>query len=241
MSLERYELGRPLGRGGQGHTYRARDRESGDAVAVKVLHLSGGGGWKAFDLFERECAVLRSLEHAGIPRYLDSFGDDDAGRYYLVMQLVEGDTLRDLLGRGETLAESQLWNVLHQLLGILEYLHGRSPPVIHRDVKPANIIRRPDNTFALVDFGGVRLALRPDGGSTVVGTFGYMAPEQLHGDATPATDVYGLGATIAALAAGQEADKLPRRGLEIDLEDVIAEGALRRLLAKMLAPDPDKR
>jgi len=115
------------------------------------------------------------------------------------------------------------------------------PPVIHRDIKPANLIRRPDGRRALVDFGGVRVALRPEGGSTVVGTFGYMAPEQLHGEAKPATDIYGLGATLAALATGIEADKLPRRGLKVDLIQVMAMSPLRDLLDRMLEPDPDQR
>ena len=87
----------------------------------------------------------------------------------------------------------------------------------------------------------MRVALREEGGSTVVGTFGYMAPEQLHGEATPATDIYGLGATLAALATGKEADKLPRSGLKVDLQHVISPGALRDLLSRMLEPEPGDR
>ena len=108
---------------------------------------------------------------------------------------------------------------MSRVLDILVYLHGRSPPVIHRDLKPANILRAPDGTVSLVDFGGVTGALREEGGSTVVGTYGYMAPEQLHGAAGPATDlVRALGATIVSLAGGVEPEKVARKGLRMDLD-----------------------
>jgi len=236
----RYPLGAPLGEGGQGRTYRSVDAESGRAVAVKVIQL-GDGGWKPFDLFERECQVLRALDHPAIPRYLDTFALEEQGRYFLVMELVEGTPLQRLVRARQPLPEAQLWNLLHQGLGILDYLHGLRPPVVHRDLKPANFIQRPDGRLALVDFGGVRVALRPDGGSTVVGSFGYMAPEQLHGEATPATDIYGLGATLAALATGTEADKLPRQGLRADLGAVMPASPLREVLQRMLEPDPTHR
>ena len=238
----RYQLGAALGRGGQGRTFRALDRQTGQQVAVKLIRLSEADGWKPFDLFERECRVLRSLDHDGIPDYIDSYSEPDDGAYYLVMELVEGQSLKRQLDDQRSLTDAQLWNYLHQALEVLQYLHGLNPPVIHRDIKPANLIfREQDGRLMLVDFGGVRVALRPDGGSTVIGTFGYMAPEQLHGEATPATDIYGLGATLAALASGVEADKLPRKGLKIALQDVMLASPLRALLDRMLEPNPEQR
>jgi serine/threonine protein kinase len=239
--MDRYELGTPLGAGGQGRTFRARDRQTGHEVAVKVIQLTGADGWKAFDLFERECQVLRSLDHPGIPKYLDTFAREEEGRFFLVMELVEGESLLQSMRSGGVLSQGEVWSILHQSLDILGYLHGRMPPVIHRDIKPANLIRRPDGRLCLVDFGGVRRALRPEGGSTVVGTFGFMAPEQLHGEAVPATDLYGLGATLATVATGTEADKLPRAGLKIDLDAVMPPSTLRDLLQQLLEPDPSER
>jgi serine/threonine protein kinase len=238
--LQRYQIMEPLGAGSQGRTFRAIDRETGAAVAVKVLHLrSMGGDWKQFDLFEREIAVLRSLQHPAIPRYLDNFSSEQTGDFFLVMELVEGTPLSHRLGRPNDPAELADW--LAQALALLEYLHSRQPPVIHRDIKPSNLILRPDGRLSLIDFGGVRLALQPEGGSTMIGTFGYMAPEQLHGEAGPATDVYALGATIVALAVGRPADQLPRKGLAIDLEVCMKAGPLRHVLSGMLEPDPTRR
>src|SRR5262249_48199659 len=104
--------------------------------------------------------------------------------------------------------------------------------------------RRPDGSFALVDFGAVRDRLKPEGGSTVVGTFGYMAPEQLQGRALPATDVYSVGATALRLLTGREPETLPHRGLGIDVALALGAGAdplLREALSRMLDPDPDRR
>nr|MCH9688691.1 hypothetical protein [Deltaproteobacteria bacterium] len=124
---------------------------------------------------------------------------------------------------------------------VLEYLHGLHPPVIHRDIKPSNVIVQPDGKPVLVDFGGVAKVFAPGGATTVVGTFGYMAPEQLHGRVTPGIDLYALGATLAAMAAGEEAELLPRRGLDIDLSEAIAAGPLRRVLESMLYANPEQR
>src|SRR5262249_33753082 len=168
--------------------------------------------------------------------------EEPPGTFNLVMQRAPGENLRDLTAR-RRLSQLELRDVLIRVLEILDYLHARTPAVVHRDIKPSNIVRAPDGKVALVDFGGVLDAARDKGGSTIVGTFGYMAPEQLHGQATAATDLYALGATIVALAGGVEPEDVPRKGLRMDLAKHLPtlDAGFRNALVAMTDPDPDHR
>jgi serine/threonine protein kinase len=239
----RYRLGPQLGKGSQGEIFLARDDKAkgADAREVIVKRLTPKGSWKSFELFEREAKVLAQLRHAGVPRHLATI-EEPPGTFNLVMQRAPGENLRDLTAR-RRLSQLELRDVLIRALEILDYLHTRSPPVVHRDIKPSNIVRAPDGRVALVDFGGVLEAARDKGGSTIVGTFGYMAPEQLHGQATPATDIYALGATIVALAGGIEPEDVPRKGLRMNLDKHLPalDPGFRHALVQMTDPDPDKR
>ena len=239
----RWRLGPRIGGGGQGHTYLARDESvtKGERLVVAKKVNLADGGWKRHELFEREARVLAQLDHPGIPKVLDRF-EAEKGIYYLILAKAPGATLQ-LIARKVRFSDDELRDIMARTLDILTYLHERRPPVIHRDLKPANIIRAADGAITIVDFGGVRDAMRESGGSTVVGTFGYIAPEQLHGEATQATDLYGLGATIVALATGIEPEKLPRKGLRMDLAKACPGLAkdLRALLEQMTDPDPAGR
>jgi serine/threonine protein kinase len=239
----RYRLGPRLGKGSQGEIFLARDTQARGAAEreVVVKRLTPRGTWKSFELFEREAKVLSQLRHAGVPRHLATI-EEPPGTFNLVMQRAPGEDLRHLSAR-RRLSQLELRDVLIRALEILDYLHTRTPPVVHRDLKPSNIVRAPDGRLALVDFGGVLDAARDKGGSTIVGTFGYMAPEQLHGQATPATDIYALGATIVALAGGVEPEDVPRKGLRMDLDRHLPsiDRTLRGALVRMTDPDPDKR
>ena len=231
-----------LGQGSQGRTFDGVDKRVGQPVAIKRFDVRGAASWKDVDLAEREARVLQSLSHPRLPRYIDRFEED--GALYLVMEKIEGESLASVRKRGETLSEKDIVRLLRDASEVLAYLHGRSPPVIHRDLKPGNVLRRPDGSFAFVDFGAVRDKLRPDGGSTVVGTFGYMAPEQFQGRALPGSDVYAIGATALTMLTGREPEALPHRGLAIDVRAALRGHAGDRLvgvLERMLDPDPDRR
>ncbi len=241
----RFVLLEPIGEGAQGRTFAGIDKRSprgGErAVAIKRFEVRGATSWKDVELAEREARVLQSLAHPKLPQYIDHFEED--GALYLVMEKIEGESLGAYHKRGASLSEQDVLRLLRDASDVLDYLHGRAPPVIHRDLKPGNVIRRPDGSFAFVDFGAVRDKLRPKGGSTVVGTFGYMAPEQLQGRALPASDVYAIGATAVAMLTGCEPEDLPHRGLGIDVARALRgrNPGLVRVLESMLEPDPERR
>jgi serine/threonine protein kinase len=239
----RYKLGPKLGNGSQGDIFLAVDLKAKGTEDREVIvkRLLPRGHWKSFELFEREAKVLSQLRHSGVPRHFATL-EEPPGTFNLVMQRVPGENLRDLFAR-RRLSELQLRDVLLRTLEILDYLHTRVPAVVHRDLKPSNLVRAPDGKIGLVDFGGVLDAPRDQGGSTIIGTFGYMAPEQLHGQATPATDIYALGCTIVALAGGVEPEAVPRKGLRMNLAKHLPalDPALRATLEAMTDPDPEKR
>lgn len=237
----RYAVTRLLGEGSQGQTLEAIDKLNGQLVAIKRFSIRGAASWKDVELAEREARVLAQLDHPALPKHLAQFEED--GALLLVMSLVEGETLASKREQGQLFSTVEVMQLLWQLGGVLTYLHNRAPPVIHRDVKPRNILQRPDGSFALVDFGSVRDRLKADG-STVVGTFGFMAPEQFQGRALPVTDVYGLGATALVLLTGTAPEDQPHQGLAIDVKAALGAGADPRvvqLLSSMLHPDPDQR
>ncbi|HVK63739.1 MAG TPA: serine/threonine-protein kinase [Polyangium sp.] len=238
----RYAVVRLLGEGAQGTTFEAVDKKEGQPVAIKRFRVRGAKSWKEVELAEREARVLAGLSHPGLPRYVEHF--EEGGELFLVTQKIEGESLAAMQKRGATMSEADVIRFLREASAILDYLHGRAPPVVHRDIKPSNVLRRPDGSFALIDFGAVRDKMKPEGGSTVVGTFGFMAPEQFQGRAMPASDVYAIGATAVSMLTGRQPEDLPHKGLAIDVEAALgrsARPALVAALVAMLEPDPDKR
>jgi serine/threonine protein kinase len=241
----RYALLERVGGGSSSVVYRGRDTTTRDLVAVKEVMLGGLDSDKARELATREARVLRQLKHPGIPAWRDEvvLGVGRSAALYLVQDLVDGtDLQRELLSK--RWSEREVLDLMAEVLVILEYLHGRSPPVVHRDIKPANLIRRSDGQLMLVDFGAVRDALRSAaiGGSTVAGTFGYMAPEQFAGHADAQTDLYALGMTAVALLSREEPAQLHDRAGRLDWEKVVSlsEGTTF-LLRALLQPDPTQR
>lgn len=217
---DRYRIVAPLGQGGMGTTYEAEDLTNYQRVAIKALSLRQIGEWKVLELFEREARVLANLEHPAIPKYLDYFPVEtpDNRSFYLVRELVSGESLADLVEKGWHADESEVKRIAVQVLDILNYLHQLTPPVIHRDIKPQNIIRCPDGRVFLVDFGAVQEVYRNTltRGGTFVGTLGYVPQEQFGGNVQPASDLYSLGATLLFLLTKRSPDELPLRRMKID-------------------------
>lgn len=240
---DRFEIVRQLGEGGQARTFLARDAETGGDVVVKELSFERADDWKSVELFEREAKALRNLDHPAIPDYIDAFHHDEEGRFFLVQQYIEGESLKERLDRGIIMDDQEVQDFLDEMLSILEYLHGFSPPVIHRDIKPSNIMVDADGSLALIDFGAVQVVAQDAvGGSTVVGTTGYMPPEQLMGRAQPATDVYALAATTVHLITGMHPADLPVERMKLDFRDIVGfRSPLLDVLDKMLGPEVANR
>lgn len=205
---DRYRLLRPIGQGGFGATFLAVDETlpGRDRCVVKQFlpQLQGRDtASKAAALFQEEADRLAALgDHPQIPQLLDRFSQADY--QYLVQEWIDGQTLEAELAEQGPFGEAQIWAVLKAILPILDFIHGFR--VIHRDVKPANLIRRyGDRRLFLVDFGASKYAtgtaLARTG--TVIGSAGYAAPEQAMGKAVFASDLYSLGVTCLHLLTGQ--------------------------------------
>lgn len=242
----RYTISGALGRGSQADTFEAVDKLNGRLVAIKRFQVKGASSWKDVELAEREARVLQTLSHPSLPSFIEHFEQD--GALCLVMEKIDGSDLR----YQKTRSVAEVLHFLRDSAAVLGYLHRQIPPVIHRDIKPGNVIRHAGG-YSLVDFGSVRDGLKPKGGSTVVGTFGYMAPEQFQGRARPGSDVYGAGVTALWMLTGVEPEDQPHRGLAIDVPSAMstlrsadfggrrAKQAWVAALSQMLDPNPDTR
>lgn len=237
-----FTVERVLAQGPRGRVYRARDSQ-GRLVALKELQFANVPEVKEVDAFEREAATLRTLSHPAIPRFISSFSEGSGVhlRLYLAAELVEGEPLSARLARGP-LGEPELYSVAFQVLEVLEYLHGQQPPVLHRDIKPENLLVRPEGRLAVVDFGSARWlhSGQRTFGSTLVGTFGYMPPEQLGGTVDVTSDLYALGATLLHAATGQPPSELLVEGLRLHLPESVP-APLRGVLEQVLSPTPEHR
>jgi serine/threonine protein kinase len=222
---ERYQVQSLLGRQTGRRTFLAQDLQTEQSVMLKLLLFGPDFTWDDLKLFEREAEVLKSLDLHTIPKYLDCFDvDTELGKgFVLVQTYIEARSLQNWLDAGRTFSEEDLISIATQLLTILDYLHSRQPAVIHRDIKPSNTLLgdRSGNSpgqIYLVDFGSVKTAANGNT-ITVVGTYGYMPPEQFGGQISPASDLYALGATIICLATGRHPSELPHRDMRIDFVD----------------------
>lgn len=219
--LKHYLIEKPLARGTLSSTYLAYDEDNAQQVIIKELLFQNVDNWKQLELFEREARTLKNISHPQIPRWIDDFQQQSDDTYYLVTEYVAGDSLLEKIERGWKPTEAEVIGLIEQSLDILVYLHGRQPPVIHRDIKPSNLMLDPHNRLHLIDFGAVQDLIHPEGGKTVVGTFGYMAPEQFSGQAQAASDLYGLGATVLHILSGRPPSQIPLRGQELHFQDYI--------------------
>lgn len=182
---DRYEVQQQLAKKAGRRTLLARDLNTQALVVVKLLSFNSDFEWNDFKLFKREAETLKTITHPYIPQYLDYFelNSPNFKGFALVQSYIAAKSLEEYLKAGRNFNESQVQQIAASVLEILIYLHERQPAVIHRDIKPSNIMLGNCSANSvelyLVDFGSVQnLAVRESGTMTVVGTYGYMPPEQ---------------------------------------------------------------
>ncbi|MFN8529401.1 MAG: serine/threonine-protein kinase [Anaerolineae bacterium] len=199
---ERYKILGVLGGGGMGTVYQARDmmfKEAKRLVAIKEMQtLVTDQNLKKSMLrtFQREANILASLSHPAIPKIFDFFDIHD--RAYLVMEYINGRDLEVILSQTKDLPAAKVLDWAIELCDVLDYLHGQKPdPIVFRDMKPSNVMIDSLGKVRLIDFGIAKVFVQGvKQKHTMIGTEGYSAPEQYRGDASPASDLYSLGATL---------------------------------------------
>ncbi len=257
LDLRRYRSLRPLGDGGMSSVYLARDLLEGRLCVLKTLaSVDGAGqsGWRvaAQACLEREARVLARLDHPRIVR--QQAYEPDAALPYLVFDYVAGPTLDQRLSRvdqhgnsifGQALPPEEALRYAASVVELLVYLAGLPQPVLHLDIKPANLILPPEHREpVLVDFGSARsLATQSVPGARITagldnfGTPGYAAPEQYRGRPTLASDIYGLGATLYHLVTDDAPTLQPMQFSALNR----LPADITVLLRAMLAPEPAAR
>src|SRR3990172_10142383 len=199
----RYQITERIASGGMGEVYRARDIVLAREVALKVLHRPLADDAAFIDRFRREARAAALLNHPNIVAIYD-WGSAE-GTYYMVMEYVPGRNLRDLLAAQGHLEAGQVADVMLQALKALGHAHDQG--IVHRDVKPENILVTTERVAKVADFGLARALAESritQAPGTVTGTVQYLAPEQIHGEpADPRTDIYALGIVGYELLTGR--------------------------------------
>ena len=243
----RYIILCKVGQGGMAAVYQAADaRITGKAWAVKEMSDAAITDplekQQAVEAFRREAELLSRLSHPNIPRVTDFFSE--GGNQYLVMEFVDGETLEEkLAGRSKPFSESEVWPWAEQLCDVLDYLHNQRPPVIFRDLKPANVMVDKAGRVKLIDFGIVRFFQPGKAKDTVsFGTAGYAPPEQYGKGQTEArSDIYALGATLHHLLTGCDPALKPFQFEPVCRLNPAVSPQMERMVMRAVEQEPTRR
>ena len=247
---DRYEVQHQLGKKSGRWTLKARDLQTEDLVILKVLFLDDELKATDLKLFKREVDTLKLLDHEATPHYRSYFEMDlptNDQVMILVQTYIDGVSLKTYLAEPRIFSQTEAIAIARQTLSILNNLHHHEPPIIHRDIRPSNILLQPGLPVEtakvfLVDFGTVKALNTSNTSITIVGTDGYLPPEQSAGRVLAVSDLYSLGATLAEALTGQSPQAMQIKSLRIQFEDhaeITPEFA--KWLKKMVSPSIDRR
>ncbi len=244
----KYEILKKVGQGGMSIVYLAMDNRLNKQWAVKEIKNDGSKSMNTLlKGLEREANILKNVDHPVLPRIVDIINEN--GTIYVIMDFVEGKPLSDVLKSDGAQQQNDVIEWGRALASALDYLHSMNPPIIYRDMKPSNVMLKPDGSVKLIDFGTAKeYIIENNADTTALGTRGYAAPEQF-GDAqgrgiynTDArTDIYNLGATLYHLVTGKNPCEPPYEIKPIRQWNPMLSSGLEQIILKCCQPNPNDR
>ncbi|MGN1134173.1 MAG: serine/threonine protein kinase [Oscillospiraceae bacterium] len=239
----KYKILNVIGKGGMSVVYLAMNEKANKQWAIKEVRKDGK---QDFDVIKQglvaEIDILKKLNHPNLPSIIDVIDGD--GTFLLVMDYIEGNPLSKKLEEEGAQDQDDVIEWSKQLCDVLNYLHTRTPPIIYRDMKPSNVMLKPDGKVTLIDFGTAReFKSTSVADTTCLGTRGYAAPEQFggHGQTDARTDIYCLGATMYHLITGQDPSAYPYEMYPIRQWNPLLSSGLEEIILKCTQQNPDQR
>lgn len=239
----KYKILNVVGRGGMSVVYLAMNEKANKQWAIKEVRKDGVAN---FEVIKQglivETDMLKKFNHPLLPSIVDVI--DSEGKFLIVMDYIEGKPLSDSLQENGALPQADVIKWAIQLCDVLGYLHTQNPPIIYRDMKPANVMLKPDGNITLIDFGTAREYKRENlEDTTCLGTRGYAAPEQFggQGQTDPRTDIYCLGATLYHLVTGHNPSEPPYEMYPIRYWDESLSQGLENIIIKCTQNNPEDR
>ncbi|MDC7280698.1 protein kinase [Butyrivibrio fibrisolvens] len=240
---KKYKILNKIGQGGMSVVYLAMNERANKQWAIKEIRKDAAAASEInMASIKTETEMLKNLSHPNLPSIVDIIDHEDS--ILIVMDYVEGNTLSKAVNELGPQPQEYVIEWAKQLCDVLGYLHSQNPPIIYRDLKPGNIMLKPDGTIVLIDFGTAR-EYKVDNieDTTCLGTRGYAAPEQFggRGQTDARTDIYCLGTTIYHLVTGKNPSEPPYEIRNIRYWDESLSKGLEQIVAKCTQLDPEKR
>lgn len=242
----KYEIIKEIGRGGMSIVYQARDFVTGQLLAIKDVERNGKENNRVVEQgLAGEGRLLKRLSNPHLPKIYDIIEDTDS--FMVVMDYIEGTSLDRVIAQTGPQPEEKIYQWGMQVCEVFNYLHNQTPPIVYRDMKPANIMLRPDGNIMMIDFGTARtqkvgIAMQSD--TVCIGTEGFAAPEQFGGisQSDARTDIFCLGGTLYNLLTGHSPCDKPKGILPLEYWDKnLAKSPLNYIISKCTRNDPAER